>query len=42
MTQITETYRNRRIFPAVNWTEAQKHQRNAEQHARWERCYPTF
>jgi hypothetical protein len=42
MTQITETYRNRRIFPDINWTETQKQQRNAEQHARWERCYPVF
>lgn len=42
MTQTAETHRNRRIFPNVNWTEAEKQQRNAEQQARWERCYPVF
>lgn len=41
-TKTTRTVRRGRIFPEIQWTEAEKQNRSVEQQARFERCYPIF
>lgn len=41
-TRLTSTVRRGRIFPEIQWTEAQKAQWRTEQEAFYQRCQPVF
>ena len=42
MNTTTAIYRRGRIFPKIQWTEAQFASREAEREAFYQRCYPIF